>query len=124
MKSQTNKHSPENKPVKAIIEKHTPEMRTVKVIVEKAPTDPQFVEVIVEKHTFPISMRSLLQRINRKIASKNEIIRASRGSRAKSELGDFFTLDVSYNCIVAKDVCPIDLAKELGILKPYEHVIL
>ena len=111
MKIQIIKHSSKTKPVKVTIEKHTPETRAVKVTIEKAPT-------------VPVSMRGLLQRINRKLASQNEIIRASRGSRAKSELGDFFTLDVSLNCIVHKDVDPVDLARELGILKPYEHVSL
>jgi hypothetical protein len=68
----------------------------------------------------PITARALIQRINRKLAAKGEKLMATRGARAKSDLGDFFILDTSLNLISEKEVSLPQLAEELNVIKPYE----
>lgn len=70
----------------------------------------------------PVTMRALVQRINRKLKEDDRVLKASRGERARLDLGDFYVLDVSINGIAEKQVDPEDLGRELGVLQPYERV--
>lgn len=73
--------------------------------------------------TVPVTMRALLQRINRALALDAEVLKTARGQRAEMELGQFYTIDQRRNVIVDKDVDPEALARKLGALKEYEHVV-
>lgn len=81
-------------------------------------------EIMAKKQTatVPVSPRALVQRIHRKLKSHDEVLKTSRGERARLELGEFYLLDVSVNAIMRKDVDPSELARELDVLKPWEHV--
>jgi hypothetical protein len=82
----------------------------------------------------PVTMRALLQRINRKLA-KNEKSSGTRGggrgskllacretSPAFRELGAYYSIDVGRNHISERHVDPEKLGRELGVLQPWEKV--
>jgi hypothetical protein len=71
----------------------------------------------------PVTVRAITQRINRKLAEQNEQLKRSRGERSSSDLGDYYVLDFSRNAVVADHVNLATLAKELGVLRPWERVV-
>ncbi len=70
----------------------------------------------------PITMRALLQRINRHLAHDLEGVKKSRSARAHQELGDYYIVDFNRNFILAGHVDPEALGRELEVLAPYERV--
>ena len=70
----------------------------------------------------PVTMRALLQRLNRKLGAEGEVVKAARGEKARQEMGDFFHLDVDRNAIIATDVDPEQLGRKLGVLHPWERI--
>ena len=71
----------------------------------------------------PVTMRAVIQRINRKLKADDEQLRATRGEgNAQRELGDYYIVDFNRNSVMRKDVDPAKLARELGVLKPWEEV--
>jgi hypothetical protein len=71
----------------------------------------------------PVTMRALLQRINRKVAAQGEQLKKTRSSRWRNELGDFFTISTGRNVITARHVNPEKYGRELGVLEPWESVV-
>lgn len=74
--------------------------------------------------TISVDKRVLMQRINRRLLKENQALRASRGWREQSNLGDFYLLDLYKNAVIAfrmskKEI--EDMAREIGALKPYEE---
>jgi hypothetical protein len=43
----------------------------------------------------PVSMRALVQRINRKLAQDGEVLKKLRGERYRAEFGDYYIVRVS-----------------------------
>jgi hypothetical protein len=70
--------------------------------------------------TFPVSRPALLARINRRLRPGNQQLRASRSERARSQVGDFYVVDVERNFMVDDHVDPVELATRLGVLNAYE----
>jgi hypothetical protein len=70
----------------------------------------------------PVSLRALVQRINRKLADNGQCMKAARGEKARQEVGDYYTVDVRLNVLVEKDVDPETLGRDLGVLKVWECV--
>ena len=70
--------------------------------------------------TVPVTMRSLVQRINRKIATDREMLKIPRDATLQQQLGEFYVLELRFNGIVRKDVDPEEFARELGVLQPWE----
>jgi hypothetical protein len=68
-----------------------------------------------------VTMRALLQRINRKLKTEDQLLRTSRGSEG-NELGTFYALDFTRNVVVAKHVNPVEWGRELGVLASCERV--
>jgi hypothetical protein len=71
----------------------------------------------------PITLRALIQRINRKIAADGKRLRAARG-RMADEFGAYYT--VRDNVIVqtfrtTNDV--VSYARDIGVLAAYEEVV-
>jgi hypothetical protein len=67
----------------------------------------------------PVSRPALMARLNRKLAGRGQRIEASRSARARLDLGDFYLRgEVG---IDEHHVDPVDLARELGVLKSYEQ---
>jgi hypothetical protein len=71
----------------------------------------------------PITLRALIARINRKLKPEMEALKATRGERARADLGDFYIVDVGRNFLVASHVDPETYGRELGVLRDYEVVI-
>jgi len=69
-----------------------------------------------------ISMRALIQRINRVLAKDNEVLKKSRSSRTSLSVGEYFVLDIMKNFISRTQVDPEQLGRKLGVLKLYEEV--
>jgi hypothetical protein len=70
-----------------------------------------------------VTMRSLLNRINRRLAEDDEAIRAPLGRTDRTELGDRFL--VREGAIVECHLTPKRLeqmARDLNVLKPWEVV--
>jgi hypothetical protein len=70
----------------------------------------------------PVSMRALVQRINRKLAADGELLKKARSEATRQEAGDYFIIDVNRNMLMAKYVDPEALGRELGVLKQWERV--
>lgn len=64
----------------------------------------------------------MIQRINRALRKDNEVLKSPRGGRARFSLGQFFILDVRRNAVVREDVDIDALGRQLGALKPFEHL--
>lgn len=75
------------------------------------------------KERVPVSARALIQRINRKLASQNERLLASReGSRSFQDLGRFYVVDTRVNGVVEKDVDLETRARKLDALAAWERL--
>jgi len=67
-----------------------------------------------------ISRRALVQRINRKLAQRDERLKSSRGVRARQDCGNYWILNVRRNFVADRNIDPEQLARELGVLQPFE----
>ena len=70
-----------------------------------------------------VTMRSVIQRLNRKLAADDEVLKVARGERMRQELGDYYVLNVRMNGVMHHDVDPEAMAREMGALKVWERVI-
>jgi len=77
---------------------------------------------VTKKERVAVSMRALVQRINRHLKENDEIMKSPRGRRMRWDVGDFYVIDAKRNFVVSKDVDPEALGRELGVLKPWEKV--
>ena len=81
-------------------------MRTAKAIPMKA----------------PVSTRALIQRINRKLATEQQQLKATRGERWRTELGDYYIIDANHNFVIAQHVDLEKLGRELECLPKWEKL--
>lgn len=77
----------------------------------------------MEQTKVPVSWRSLLQRLNRRLAHEGRILKKSREGHALAELGTYYVLDRPHNAIVAHHVDPQALAETYHILQPWEALL-
>jgi len=74
----------------------------------------------------PVTMRAIVQRINRKLAADGyRRLKQSRGRPWKyldCNVGKWFLVDGSRNHVERTNVDAEKFAKELGVLKPWEKV--
>ena len=75
-----------------------------------------------EGMTVLVTMRALIQRINRKLRQDDQRLRTARGWF--SNLGDHYVLDFKHNRIVKGHVDPEALGRDLGVLKDYEKLLV
>ena len=71
----------------------------------------------------PVSERALVQRINRalvKIGRYGQVMKKTRGERARLDLGRFYVLDMDRNVILGTHVDPESLGRQLEVLHEYE----
>ena len=69
----------------------------------------------------PVSERALVARINRILDKKREALRRCRAdSRGRNYLGQYYTVDLSKNFVIAKHVDIESWGRKLEILAPYE----
>jgi hypothetical protein len=70
----------------------------------------------------PITMRALLQRINRQLAKHDEVLKTLRGQRYAQDLGQYYSVNYATNLIAATHVDPVAWGRELGVLAAWEVV--
>jgi hypothetical protein len=92
----------------------------------------------------PVTVRAIIQRINRAIAKRDgcvhglewphecdalahgcaplRVLKKARGSIRRTDVGEFYILNVLKNWIDETDVDLAKLARELGVLRPWEEV--
>jgi hypothetical protein len=71
--------------------------------------------------TIPLARRALVQRINRALKPKGQMLKTARG-RAVASAGRYFVTDFRRGVVVGQRVDPEALARELGCLAAWEHV--
>ena len=76
----------------------------------------------------PVTMRALVQRINRKLAKDDQQLRKHRGPRFFSgswglSPGDYYIRDVRHPNIVEWQVDVEELGHETGVLRPWEKLM-
>jgi hypothetical protein len=69
-----------------------------------------------------VSLPALIKRINRRLRVDDEMLRTTRGERARLDLGDYYVHDFRRNFITEHHVNPEDLGRELGVLSDNERV--
>lgn len=68
-----------------------------------------------------VRIRVVVQRINRELAAKGQILMTTRRMQIKAHLGDYYILDLSGN-VMDTHIDPEKLARKLGVLKEGEEV--
>jgi hypothetical protein len=68
-----------------------------------------------------ISIGAVIQRINRKLAAKGQILMATRKMKMTQHFGDYYILDLSGN-VIDTHIDPEELARKLRVLKEGEKV--
>lgn len=73
-----------------------------------------------------VSKRAVLQRVNRRLAEREEAVKTHRSSGSSGgqawEAGDFYQIDISRNSLIDSDVDLESLARELGALAAWEKL--
>jgi hypothetical protein len=73
---------------------------------------------------FPVSPRSLLQRLNRNLQCESRGVHAPRrGRQAHKSLGDYYLVDTRTETIVAHHVDLEQMARERGVMKAFEELM-
>ena len=68
----------------------------------------------------PIGKRALIQRINRKLAEEQKMLRSMRGKFSTPKFGEYAVVDLQRECIGEHHVDLGKMARKLGVLKPWE----
>ena len=75
----------------------------------------------------PVTERALIQRINRVLAKQDEMLKVTRGQRARADLGDWYVLDVQRNTVMRSNMSSHlsleDYGRKLGALQPFEKLV-
>lgn len=71
----------------------------------------------------PVSVRSVIARINRKLKPDLEALKITRGDRMRQTVGDYYIIDYRRNFILNTKVDPAEMGRDLGVLKEYEEVV-
>lgn len=78
--------------------------------------------------TVPVSKRALIQRINRKLRADADgdslanRVHATRGGRARQELGEYYLLHTRQNRILEADVDLEAFGRKVKALEPWEQL--
>ena len=79
------------------------------------------------KQKAPVSMRALIQRINRKLRHNGEVLKVARGSRAEAEaeadVGRYFIVNIKRDLLVNDHCDPEAVAREIGVMAEYERLV-
>lgn len=71
----------------------------------------------------PVTVRAVLQRINRKLAPESQVVRKTRGSRAIQDLGEYYLLDWNRNVVLDSRVDVERLGRKLKLVGDWESVV-
>jgi len=79
--------------------------------------------MVMSEATVPVTQRALMQRLNRALRPRDEMVRQARGDRARQDLGDFYVVDAHRNVVVRQGIDLEAFAREMGVLKGYERLV-
>ncbi len=71
----------------------------------------------------PVTVRSIRQRIDRKLPKGQQLRSANRSARWVEEIGAFFLVDKAKGTVIERDVDLAELAKRLGCMEDYERIV-
>jgi hypothetical protein len=72
---------------------------------------------------FRTSKDALIQRLRRRLQKDGQALRIARGSiQSYWETGKYYTIDISSNFIIHKDIDLEGFGRELGVLAPSEEI--
>jgi hypothetical protein len=75
------------------------------------------------KKTVPVSKRALIARLNRKLASDEEVVKITReNTRARQDLGEFYVVNFNRNHIVGSDIDLAEFGRKHDVLAEHEHL--
>jgi hypothetical protein len=77
-------------------------------------------EMATKGRKVPVGTRALIQRINRKLREDDQMIRATRGERARMDLGWYYVHDYRRNLALDTNVNLEQMGRELGVLHAFE----
>ncbi len=72
--------------------------------------------------TIPITMRALLQRINRCLDKEDRQLKKAVGARLQQDVGEYYIVDRRLNAVLRYDVDPVEMGRELKVLEAWERV--
>ena len=72
--------------------------------------------------TIPITKRALLQRVNRALNKEDRQLKKAVGARLQQNVGEYYVVDLRLNAVAMLDVDPVELARKLEVLQPWERV--
>jgi hypothetical protein len=78
------------------------------------------LDAMTHPRKISVTVRALIQRINRRLPPDGELVRTTRGTRAQSGLGDHYRLDIRNECVVETAVDFEALGRELSVLRQFE----
>ena len=70
----------------------------------------------------PVGERSLVQRLNRRLAKDHQKLCMSRSRAARSEFGKFYIADTATGEVTAALLDLQGLGRDLGVLQPWEQL--
>lgn len=72
-----------------------------------------------------VGERAIIARINRHLKkNRGAILRTCReGTRDFPNLGRFYVVDINHNVVVGENVDLGELARDIGVLKPWEEIV-
>jgi hypothetical protein len=71
----------------------------------------------------PVSSRALIQRINRSLRAKKQVVKATRGEPARTSFGAYYLLDIGRWQVLKTNVDLEAFGRELGALKAHEELV-
>ena len=71
----------------------------------------------------PVTMRSVIARINRRLKPDQQMLKVTRGERLRINVGNYYVMDFSMNAILHTNVDPERMARDLDCLMDYEAVV-
>jgi hypothetical protein len=74
------------------------------------------------KERVPVSLRAVIQRINRKLSPEEKVLKIARSQRTADVMGWYYTIDANGGWVIRKWVDIKQFAHELGVLKPWEEL--
>jgi hypothetical protein len=80
------------------------------------------VFMVMLRTQVPITMRALVQRMNRRLGQSGQVLRPARSEGIQVQLGNWYVIDTRQNTVVQQHVDPIAFARELGVLHGWETV--
>ena len=77
-----------------------------------------------KRRKVPVTMRALIQRINRKLAPNQKLKKCRHPSlETTTRPGEFYVVDMRRNFVIDLDADPEKMGRELGVLEPWEAVV-